>query len=509
VPLVAIAAMIVMIVNQQVSNKGIFDQLVHIQNTIETTQDLARFERVISNAQLDLHRIQTAVLLGQSDTSDLRRRVAAALDRAPDLAAPALDGPPDMAARVRELLPRFLQQARSVLELSEIDPFGAGEVLQKADATFTELDRTLEQYNGRQSDALLAEARTFVDDTRMRTVLAWIVFAIASAAAGLLSFTVVRSISAPVAALTHRMEELAADYSGAGEPESPSGARHDPRDAAGGDEIAKLERTFDTMIAARSHAEEQMHRAKEEAEIANRAKTEFLANMSHELRTPLNAIIGFSELLGSERFGRLGPQNLTYAKDIHEAGQHLLCLINDILDLSKIEAGGMQLNEEPVELLPLMRGCREMLAEKARHKNLSIEIEAAESLPPLLADHLRVKQMLLNLLSNAVKFTRRDGQVVMAAYQDGEGAITLEVRDTGIGMNEQDIDRALRPFGQVVESTYARAQEGTGLGLALVDSLARLHEAELSIESARGQGTRIMITFPGWRSADAQLVQAS
>ena len=237
--------------------------------------------------------------------------------------------------------------------------------------------------------------------------------------------------------------------------------------------------------------------AKEMADRANRIKSEFLANMSHELRTPLNAIIGFSEMIGTEVLGPGLPRYRDYATDIHGAGKHLLSLINDILDLSKAEAGKLELHAEPVELAGLIQECARLLEGRATEQKLRIALDIA-ALPPLFVDRLRVKQILLNLLSNAVKFTPEGGVVSVEAGCDTTGGVVVCVRDTGIGIPAEMIPLAFEPFRQI-DSALSRKYEGTGLGLPLVKKLIELHEGEVRLESISGKGTSVFISFPASR----------
>ncbi|MEI9992269.1 MAG: ATP-binding protein [Rhizomicrobium sp.] len=249
--------------------------------------------------------------------------------------------------------------------------------------------------------------------------------------------------------------------------------------------------------------EAQLACALADAEAANRAKSSFLALMSHELRTPLNAIIGFSEVLASELFGPHGVARYRdYSADIHGAGKHLLALINDILDLSKFEAGKMDLQCEPFAVEALFRDCRRMVAVRAQESGIEVVLDVAPGLPELDADRRRVKQILLNLLSNAIKFTPSGGHVRLGAAPTADGGICLCVRDTGIGMTAEQIPMALEPFRQI-DSPLSRSQEGTGLGLSLVKALTELHNGTLGIESAVNEGTLISVTFPPARSVTA------
>ena len=252
--------------------------------------------------------------------------------------------------------------------------------------------------------------------------------------------------------------------------------------------------------------EEELSRALTAANEASRAKSNFLALMSHELRTPLNAIIGFSEVLGGEMFGPLGSARYRdYANDIHGAGRHLLALINDILDLSKAEAGKFDLNCEDLVPGDLIAECLKLMRGRAMEAKLSLTHVAGTDIPHLFADRLRLKQILLNLLSNAIKFTPPGGAIRASAERDAQGQIVLSVSDTGIGIAPDMIEVALEPFRQIA-SPFARNAEGTGLGLSLVKALMESHDGELRIDSALNLGTTASLVFPAARALHRELL---
>ena len=243
----------------------------------------------------------------------------------------------------------------------------------------------------------------------------------------------------------------------------------------------------------------ELNRAKRSADDANRAKSEFLASMSHELRTPLNAILGFSEVIKEELFGPVGlAKYVDYAQDVHNSGQHLLDLINDILDLSKIDAGKVELREENIVVAALIADSASLVRERAQKSGVGLEILPGADLPLLIADKRLLKQILLNLLSNAIKFTPAGGRVTVKAAQDANGGLRITVADNGIGMNPEDIATAMSPYGQI-DSRVSRKHQGTGLGLPISHSLARMHGGELEVQSKPGQGTRITLVLPPQR----------
>ncbi len=255
-------------------------------------------------------------------------------------------------------------------------------------------------------------------------------------------------------------------------------------------------------VTERSAAERTLRLAKEEAETANRAKSEFLANMSHELRTPLNAIIGFSELMSHQAFGPLHARYRDYAGDILASGRHLLSLISDILDLSKIEAGRRELHEERVELDELVGDTLSLISERGEFNRARIKLETEGAAPVFWADRRALVQILLNLVSNALKFSDAETDVTIRARTAPDGCPQLCVADRGIGIGGAEVEKILQPFTQL-ESAHARRYQGTGLGLTIARSLAELHGGGLAIESAPGAGTTITLTLPAGRALPA------
>ncbi len=256
-----------------------------------------------------------------------------------------------------------------------------------------------------------------------------------------------------------------------------------------------------TNVTAEVRASEALREAKEASDVANRAKSEFLANISHELRTPLNAILGFSAIAKDQLLGDAPEKYAEYAADIFNSGNLLLALINDILDLSKIEAGRMFLEEEFVDISEIIEKSIRLIQQKAHSARLNLFTDVAENLPLLRGDPRKLTQLILNLLSNSVKFTPREGSISVAASRDLTGDLILIISDTGIGIPADKIGTVLEPFGQI-QNSMTRAHAGTGLGLPLAKALAELHGGTLTLKSDLGRGTDVVITLPRERTLE-------
>jgi signal transduction histidine kinase len=267
----------------------------------------------------------------------------------------------------------------------------------------------------------------------------------------------------------------------------------------------RLEKIAAELADAKRDAEAQ----RRQADSANLAKSLFLANMSHELRTPLNAILGFSEVIEKELFGAIANKRYgEYAGDIHKAAAHLESLINDVLDLSKIEAGKYQLYSEWLDLEQAVGEPLHMIRDRAEKAGILLEVAIDPVGPQLFADRRALSQMVLNLLSNALKFTGAGGKVTLRTRLLPSGEVTIAVEDTGCGIPEQCLDRILLPFEQV-ESSHARREIGTGLGLPLVKALVGLHQGTLEVTSQEGKGTAIAMRFPTDRVSLLQPIAAA
>ncbi len=252
-------------------------------------------------------------------------------------------------------------------------------------------------------------------------------------------------------------------------------------------------------VTERRNAEDALRQAMKEADFANRSKSEFLANMSHELRTPLNAIIGFSEIIKDQLFGPVGrPQYVEYAHDIYDSGELLLSLINDILDMSKIEAGKRTLIESEIDLGETVRSVIRLVSVRAKSGRIRLVINMPHDLPHVRVEEKALKQIFTNLLTNAIKFTPEGGSVTLEAALQPSGGLAVRVIDTGIGMKAEDIPVALSPFGQI-ENVLSRKSQGTGLGLPLTKALVELHGGVLTLASEVGKGTAVTVTLPAER----------
>ncbi len=289
--------------------------------------------------------------------------------------------------------------------------------------------------------------------------------------------------SVPAIALTHERGEVSVEF-----------VRR-PLDIP----MTELEAVSIRDVSERNRLVEEVALARDQAKAANKSRSEFLAMMSHELRTPLNVVIGYSEIIKKETFGPVGsPKYREYVDDIHDSGRHLLNIINDILDLSKLETGRLDLLEVDVAVGEALDASARMVRERALTDGVTLVLNSGDDLPPLRADERKLKQIIVSLLSNAVKFTDRGGTVTLNAWCRPESGYVFQVEDTGIGMALEDIPKALAPFGQI-DSDLNRRYEGTGIGLPLTKALVEMHSGSIDVQSKLGAGTTVTIRFPAER----------
>jgi signal transduction histidine kinase len=252
-------------------------------------------------------------------------------------------------------------------------------------------------------------------------------------------------------------------------------------------------------ITQSRYAEDELRKAKKDAESASSHKSDFLARVSHEIRTPLNAIIGFSDLISQERFGPTGhPRYVEYAHDISKSGRHVLDIVNDLLDISKIEAGQQELDFQSVNLNNEINEALSIMQQIANENRVVTRSSLPSDVPNVVADQRSIRQILLNVLSNSIRFTPAGGQIVVSTSLEANGHVLLRIRDNGIGMSRAELERAMQPFGQVGQETVQRG-EGTGLGLPLTRAMTEANRAMFDIISSPGDGTLVTINFPPQR----------
>ena len=395
--------------------------------------------------------------------------------------------PDDEASTLSQIAVDYQRLTDVISRIVDSDNIGESRILQEeearplADAINEQADSLVVKAQG-DTDALIRENQTaFVDSQGLFITVA----AVSIALALLLGYVLSGSIVGPVRRMGTRLEAIA------------SGDFSSHVEVSNRDELGALAANLNRM-------NDELGRLYDELETASRHKSEFLATMSHELRTPLNAIIGFSQVLKEQMYGELNEKQADYVDDVLSSGQHLLNLINDILDLAKVEAGRMELQPSTFELRELLENAASMVRERATRQGIGLTVATDRSVGLMEGDERKVKQILFNLLTNAVKFTPGGGKVTLAASAAGDQAV-ISVRDTGIGISAEDQERIFEEFYQVGAS---RTQEGTGLGLALTRRLVELHHGELSVESEPGVGSTFTVTMPLHQAAVAHDVSS-
>jgi len=416
-----------------------------------------------------------------------------------NIAATSEIGDGEFTIRIDNHMPRYRQRCPSEYDIIERDLSTSFEVLR----TISVSGKLRNLFDGKDNDAAgyLYIKSDLEEIDRYVTGQVFVACFIALAILGicyLLTLKLQKSISVPILRLSEATRKVTQykDYS----------VRVESQPGEYSNEISQLIESFNSMLTEIEERDSklmrknlELERAKEVAESASIAKTQFLANISHELRTPLNAIIGFSSIIINQLFGPIGSQKYCdYGKDIHDSGVHLLDIINDILDLSKAEAGKLKLKLERFDVASAIGKCEGILNERAREGEVHIHTHIHDDMPEMIADRVRFIQIMLNIMSNAVKFTDPGGRVDVSVECEqaraGIAYFTIKVTDTGIGMRKDDIDRAFQTFGQL-DSDLNRKYEGTGLGLPLTKKLVELHNASIRIESVLRQGTTVTVRF--------------
>jgi signal transduction histidine kinase len=447
------------------------------EDLVKLQRKIAAYRQLQHDTTAQLYTVASALLVPEERTLDATLRqlnqFGYDLDRLQFVAKDEVE----LLGRVRQDYDQFIHVVSRVVELIRTGHAAEGRELQLAQTgpLADRLERlTNELVNKAEADMVASIEASEAAYVTSRDVV--VAFAVGSTAlALLLGYALSWSVIEPVKRMNARLGQIA------------SGDFSQRVEVPNNDELGALASNLNRM-------NDELGRLYQQLDAANRHKSEFLASMSHELRTPLNAIIGFSEVLQERMFGELNAKQAEYVGDILASGRHLLALINDILDLSKIEAGRMELQLVPFHLPASIEDTMTLLRERATRQGIALDLDADEHLGQIVADERKIKQVLLNLLSNAVKFTPAGGRVgVRAAMTDG--MVEIAVRDTGIGIAPQDQEAIFEEFRQV-GADEARKREGTGLGLALARRFVELHGGKIWVESAVGRGSIFTFTLP-------------
>jgi signal transduction histidine kinase len=448
-----------------------------VEDQVKLQRKIASYRQIQQDTTAQLYGVASTLLVPEERVLEATLRqldqFGFDLDRLQFVAADEVD----LFGRVRKDYDGFVGVVRQVVELVRAGKVGeAREVLGRA----TPLADRLERLTNELVNKAEAEMVSRVDEGHEAYVASRrLVIAISLGATVLslvLGYAISRSLILPVQRMDARFSEIS------------DGGFLGNVEVANRDELGDLAAHLNRMSA-------ELGRLYRQVELANRNKSEFLANMSHELRTPLNAIIGFSEVLKEKMFGEVNDKQLEYLEDIYSSGQHLLALINDILDLSKIEAGRMELELSRFHLGLLLDNALMLVRERAGRHGLTLKLEVQPDIGEWVADQRKIKQIVINLLANAVKFTPAGGSVTLRANLVGQGGIEVAVADDGVGIAEADQALVFEEFRQAGGDHLGKS-EGTGLGLSLAKRFVELHGGSIRVESALGQGSTFAFTLP-------------
>src|SRR5499427_2079488 len=447
------------------------------ENLVQLQRKIAAYRQLQHDTTGQLYSVSSALLIPEERTLDATLRqlnqFGYDLDRLQFVARDEVE----LLSRVREDYEQFIKVVSQVIELIRAGKATEGRELQltQAGPLADRLERlTNELVNKAEADMVASIDATHDAYLGSR----WVVIGFAAGAIGLalvLGYAISWSLIGPVQRMDARLKEITSgDFSG--RVEIPNR-----------DELGALAGNLNRMS-------EELGRLYQQIEAASRHKSEFLANMSHELRTPLNAIIGFSEVLLERMFGELNAKQEEYLNDVLTSGRHLLSLINDILDLSKVEAGRMELQATAFDVPATLDGCLTLVRERATRHGIGLTLDVEETLGPLVADERKIRQVVLNLLSNAVKFTLEGGRITLHAAR-ADYAVLISVTDTGIGIAPDEQEAVFEEFRQV-GADHAKKSEGTGLGLALARKFVELHGGRIWVASELGKGSTFTFTIP-------------
>ena len=455
------------------------------ENQVQLQRKIAAYRQIQHDTTAQLYSVASTLLVPDERMLDATLRQLGQfgydLDRLRFVAADEVE----LFDRVRKDYEAFIAVVRQVVELVRAGKAAEGrEVLGRAGPLADRLERlTNELVNKAEVDmvARVDEGHSGYVASR-RLVIGFSLGAVALAI--VLGYAISRSLIVPVQRMDARFGEIGA------------GNFAQVVEVSNRDELGALADHLNRMSA-------ELGRLYRQVEMANRNKSEFLANMSHELRTPLNAILGFSEVLKEKMFGEVNEKQLEYLEDIHSSGQHLLALINDILDLSKIEAGRMELELSRFDLAGLLGDALMLVRERAGRHAIALQLEVEPGIGEWVADERKVKQVLINLLSNAVKFTPAGGNVTLRARRSDDGGVEVAVIDTGVGIAEADQALVFEEFRQA-SGDHLGKSEGTGLGLSLAKRFVELHGGSIRVESAPGRGSTFAFTLPERRQVEQE-----